>query len=79
MPIKSPVIATTGKCGRELFTLADRRQHLYQVGSMGGAAAMVAVGVRQKDRPNLPPVQAERRHVPLERPGRRIEAGIRRR
>ena len=34
------VIATTGKCGRELFTLADRRQHLYQVGSMGGASAM---------------------------------------
>lgn len=34
------VIATTGKCGRELFTLADREQHLYQVGSMGGAAPM---------------------------------------
>jgi phosphonopyruvate decarboxylase len=34
------VIATTGKCGRELFTLSDRPQHLYQVGSMGCAAAM---------------------------------------
>jgi phosphonopyruvate decarboxylase len=34
------VVATTGKCGRELFTLADRAQHLYQVGSMGGASAM---------------------------------------
>lgn len=34
------IIATTGKCGRELFTLADRPQHLYQVGSMGGASAM---------------------------------------
>ena len=34
------VIATTGKCGRELFTLADREQHLYQVGSMGGASGM---------------------------------------
>jgi len=34
------VIATTGKCGRELFTLADRRQHLYQVGSMGCASGM---------------------------------------
>lgn len=34
------VIATTGKCGRELFTLADRPQHLYQVGSMGGASGM---------------------------------------
>jgi phosphonopyruvate decarboxylase len=38
------VIATTGKCGRELFTLADREQHLYQVGSMGGASGM-ALGV----------------------------------
>lgn len=38
------VIATTGKSGRELFTLADREQHLYQVGSMGGAAGM-ALGV----------------------------------
>ena len=34
------LIATTGKCGRELFTLGDRPQHLYQVGSMGCAAAM---------------------------------------
>jgi phosphonopyruvate decarboxylase len=34
------VIASTGKCGRELFTLKDRRQHLYQVGSMGCASAM---------------------------------------
>jgi phosphonopyruvate decarboxylase len=41
------VVATTGKCGRELFTLADRPQHLYQVGSMGGATGMglgVALG-----------------------------------
>lgn len=34
------VIASTGKCGRELFTLEDRPQHLYQVGSMGCASAM---------------------------------------
>ena len=34
------LVATTGKCGRELFTLADRDQHLYQVGSMGCAGAM---------------------------------------
>ncbi|MEE2999296.1 MAG: phosphonopyruvate decarboxylase [Pseudomonadota bacterium] len=34
------LIATTGKCGRELFSIADRPQHLYQVGSMGGASAM---------------------------------------
>ncbi len=40
IPIEAAVIATTGKCGRELFTLADRCQHLYQVGSMGCAAAM---------------------------------------
>ena len=39
-PEAAAVIATTGKCGRELFTLADRPQHLYQVGSMGGASAM---------------------------------------
>jgi phosphonopyruvate decarboxylase len=37
---ETAVIATTGKCGRELFTLADRPQHLYQVGSMGGATGM---------------------------------------
>jgi phosphonopyruvate decarboxylase len=41
---QAAVIATTGKCGRELFTLADRPQHLYQVGSMGGASGM-ALGV----------------------------------
>ncbi len=40
VPETAGVIATTGKCGRELFTLADRDQHLYQVGSMGCAAAM---------------------------------------
>ena len=40
VPDTTAVIATTGKCGRELFTLADRPQHLYQVGSMGGASAM---------------------------------------
>jgi phosphonopyruvate decarboxylase len=40
VPDAAGVVATTGKCGRELFTLADRPQHLYQVGSMGGASAM---------------------------------------
>jgi phosphonopyruvate decarboxylase len=39
-PPGAAVVATTGKCGRELFTLADRPQHLYQVGSMGCASAM---------------------------------------
>jgi phosphonopyruvate decarboxylase len=40
LPDSAAVIATTGKAGRELFTLADRPQHLYQVGSMGCAGAM---------------------------------------
>ena len=34
------IIATTGKCGRELFTISDRDAHLYQVGSMGCASGM---------------------------------------
>jgi phosphonopyruvate decarboxylase len=40
IPDDAVVVATTGKTGRELFTLADRAQHLYQVGSMGGASGM---------------------------------------
>ncbi len=40
VPARAAVIATTGKCGRELFTLQDRPQQLYQVGSMGCASAM---------------------------------------
>ena len=40
VPEQAAVIATTGKCGRELYTLGDRDQHLYQVGSMGCAAPM---------------------------------------
>jgi phosphonopyruvate decarboxylase len=40
VPASAAVVATTGKCGRELFTLGDRQQHLYQVGSMGCASAM---------------------------------------
>jgi phosphonopyruvate decarboxylase len=39
-PGDAPVIATTGKTGRELFTLQDRAQHFYQVGSMGCSAPM---------------------------------------
>ena len=39
-PDNAGIIATTGKSGRELFTIADRRQHFYQVGSMGCAAGM---------------------------------------
>ena len=44
LPEQAAVIATTGKSGRELFTLSDRPQHLYQVGSMGGASGM-ALGI----------------------------------
>lgn len=40
VPGTAAVIAATGKSGRELFTLDDRDQHLYQVGSMGCAGAM---------------------------------------
>ncbi len=39
VPEAVAIIATTGKCGRELFTIADRDQHLYQVGSMGCGVA----------------------------------------
>ncbi|MEC9185681.1 MAG: thiamine pyrophosphate-binding protein, partial [Pseudomonadota bacterium] len=39
-PQNAGLIATTGKCGRELFTIDDRDQHLYQVGSMGCASSM---------------------------------------
>ncbi len=46
------LIATTGKCGRELFTLADRPQHLYQVGSMGCAASM-GLGVALNSKRNV--------------------------
>ena len=45
------IIATTGKCGRELFTLADRPQHFYQVGSMGCASAMGLGVACNVDRP----------------------------
>ena len=40
LPENAALIATTGKCGRELFTISDRAQQLYQVGSMGCASAM---------------------------------------
>lgn len=39
-PAEAALVATTGKTGRELFTLEDRAQQLYQVGSMGCASAM---------------------------------------
>jgi phosphonopyruvate decarboxylase len=39
-PADAAIIATTGKCGRELFTLGDRAQQIYLVGSMGCASAV---------------------------------------
>ena len=50
-PESAAVVATTGKCGRELFTLDDRAQHLYQVGSMGCASAMALGVALNSDRP----------------------------
>ncbi len=41
---ETAIIATTGMCGRELFTISDREQHFYQVGSMGAASA-IGLGV----------------------------------
>ena len=40
LPATAALVATTGYTGRELYTIADRPQHLYQVGSMGCAAGM---------------------------------------
>ncbi|MGM9516566.1 phosphonopyruvate decarboxylase [Roseateles sp. DB2] len=40
VPRDAVVVATTGKTGRELFTLDDRPAHLYCVGSMGYASAL---------------------------------------
>ncbi len=34
------IVATTGKTGRELFTISDRPNHLYVVGGMGTASAI---------------------------------------
>jgi phosphonopyruvate decarboxylase len=46
------ILGTTGKTGRELFTIADRPNHLYVVGGMGTASG-IGFGVAQAlpDRP----------------------------
>jgi phosphonopyruvate decarboxylase len=49
VPDEAALVATTGKTGRELFTLADREQHLYLVGSMGCASGL-ALGVSLNSR-----------------------------
>ena len=48
------IIATTGKTGRELFTIADRPNHLYVVGGMGTASA-IGLGICL-GKPNQPVV-----------------------
>lgn len=40
LPGHEAIIATTGKTGRELFTLADRPSHVYVVGGMGTASSI---------------------------------------
>ena len=40
LPGDEAIIATTGKTGRELFTISDRPNHLYVVGGMGTASAV---------------------------------------
>jgi len=51
IPLNCPIIATTGKTGRELYTLSDRNNHFYCVGSMGYANAVatgLALSLRNK-------------------------------
>ena len=40
LPGDEAIIASTGKTGRELFTISDRANHLYVVGGMGTASAI---------------------------------------
>ena len=40
MPANTAVVATTGKCGRELYTIGDESRNFYMVGSMGSASAI---------------------------------------
>ncbi len=37
---KTVIVATTGYTGRELFAVADRKNHIYMVGSMGCASSL---------------------------------------
>jgi phosphonopyruvate decarboxylase len=50
-PDNAALVATTGFTGRELYTISDRAQHLYQVGSMGCAAGMGLGVALNSDRP----------------------------
>jgi phosphonopyruvate decarboxylase len=51
LPETAAIVATTGYTGRELYMVADRPQHLYQVGSMGCAAGMGLGVAVNADRP----------------------------
>ena len=51
MPKDAAVVATTGFCGRELWTLNDCEQNIYQVGSMGCASSMGLGVALNSDRP----------------------------
>ena len=54
LPSDAALVATTGKCGRELFTVADRPQHFYMVGSMGSASAIgLGIALSQPYRPTV--------------------------
>ena len=46
------IIATTGKTGRELFTINDRKNFFYQVGSMGCASA-IGLGIALNSKKKL--------------------------
>jgi len=50
IPKEAALIATTGKTGRELFTISDCAQYLYCVGSMGYANALAHGLAQEKDR-----------------------------
>ena len=50
VPEHAAIVATTGKCGRELFTLGDRVQHLYP-----SMVATVVERMFRVDNPNPKP------------------------
>ena len=51
LPETTALIATTGKTGRELFTIADGPRNFYLVGAMGHASALGAGVALHVDRP----------------------------
>ena len=52
----APIIATTGMTGRELFTIGDRPNQLYTVGSMGCASAIgLGLSLGRRNAEKAPP------------------------